>query len=331
MLKNEFTFPSGDGKTSVHTMEWLPEGEVRGVLQVAHGVSEYAGRYAPLAEFLTERGWAVAANDHIGHGQSMTPGAPTAHFTSADTVVDDLYTLRNLEGKKFPDRPYFFLGHSMGSYLVRSYLIRRPGTLAGAIIMGTGQMRPLDIAYCLLVARRDAVRYGWEHTSPAVNRLSFNKYNKIFRPTRTDYDWLSADPGNVDRYIADPLCGADASLALCRETLHLMRDVQKPKNLRRMDLSTPVLFLSGSMDPVGGCGRETARAFNSFRQAGVRDVRMKLYPGARHEILNDACRQLVFKDVSIWCEAHISAADSADVPAFSQRPGPADAKFQSVP
>lgn len=331
MLKNEFTFPSGDGKTRVHTIEWLPKGEARGVLQIAHGVSEYAGRYDPLAEFLTERGWAVAANDHIGHGQSMTPGAPTAHFTSAAAVVDDMYTLRNLEGEKFSGRPYFLLGHSMGSYLARSYLIRYPGTLTGVILMGTGQMRPLDIAYCSLIARRDARKYGWERTSPAVNRLSFNKYNKIFRPTRTDYDWLSADPGNVDRYIADPLCGADASLALCRETLRLMRDVQKPGNLRRMNLSTPVLFLSGSMDPVGGCGRETTRAFNSFRRAGVRDTQMKLYPGARHEILNDTCRQSVLKDILSWCEAHIAAAGSTNLSAFGQRPGTADVKFQSVP
>lgn len=312
MLKNEFTFPSCDGKTTIHAVEWLPEGEVRAVLQIAHGVSEYAGRYEPLAEFFTEHGYAVAANDHLGHGQSMTPGAPAAHFTSADTVVDDLYTLRNLEGKKFPGRSCFLLGHSMGSYLTRSYLIRYPGTLTGAVVMGTGQMSLLDIAYCSLVARRDAAKYGWEHTSPAVNRLSFSKYNKIFKPTRTDYDWLSADTDNVDRYIADPLCGADASLALCRETLRLMRAMQKTENLRRMNLSTPVLFLSGAMDPVGGCGKEVTRAFNSFRKAGVREVRMKLYPGARHEILNDVCRQEVYDDLLAWCGAHAAPVETAN-------------------
>lgn len=309
MIKNEFTFPSADGKTTIHAIEWLPDGEVRAVLQIAHGVSEYAQRYEPLAEFLSARGYAVAANDHIGHGQSMTPGAPAAHFTSADIVVDDLYQLRNLEGKKFPGKPYFLLGHSMGSYLTRSFLIRYPGTLAGAVVMGTGQMSQLDIAYCSLVAHRDAKKYGWERTSPAVNRLSFNKYNKIFKPTRTDYDWLSTDPANVDRYIADPLCGADASLALCRETLRLMRAMQKPENLRRMNLSTPVLFLSGSMDPVGGCGKEVTRAFESFRKAGVRDVRMKLYPNCRHEILNDTCRQDVYDDLLAWFDAHSAVPD----------------------
>lgn len=317
MLKNEFTFPSADGKTTIHAIEWLPEGQARAVLQIAHGVSEYALRYAPLAEFLTARGYAVTANDHIGHGQSLTPGAPLAHFTSADAAVDDLYRLRSRTGKAFPGRSCFLLGHSMGSYLTRSYLIRYPGTLAGAILMGTGQMRPLDIAYCSLIARRDARKYGWEHTSPAVNRLSFHKYNKQFHPTRTDYDWLSADPANVDRYLADPLCGADASLALCRETLRLMRAVQKPENLRRMNLSTPILFLSGGMDPVGGCGREVARARDSFRRAGVREVRMKLYPGCRHEILNDTCRQEVFGDVLAWCGAHAAPVGQAGSAVFS--------------
>lgn len=304
MYQTEFTFPSSDGKTSIHAIEWLPEGNIRAELQIAHGVSEYAGRYEPLAEFLTARGIAVAANDHIGHGKSMTPGASVAHFTSADIVVDDMYILRNLEGKKFPGLPYFLLGHSMGSYLTRSYLIRYPGTLTGAVIMGTGQMNPVDIAYCTLVARRDARKYGWERTSPAVNQLSFNKYNRIFKPTRTNYDWLSADTGNVDRYIADPLCGADASLALCRETLRLMRAMQKPKNLQRMNPSTPVLFLSGAMDPVGGCGKEVTRAYDSFRRAGVRDVRMKLYSGARHEILNDVCQREVYDDLLLWFNAH---------------------------
>ncbi len=311
MRQNEFTFPSSDGKTSIHAIEWLPEGAPRAELQIAHGVSEYAGRYQPLAEFLTARGIAVAANDHIGHGKSMVPGASVAHFTSADTVVDDMYLLRNLESKKFPGLPYFLLGHSMGSYLTRSYLIRYPGTLTGAVITGTGQMNPVDIAYCTLIARRDARKYGWERTSPAVNRLSFNKYNRIFKPTRTDYDWLSADTDNVDRYIADPLCGADASLALCRETLRLMYAMQRPGNLRRMNLSTPVLFLSGAMDPVGGCGREVTRAYNSFRRAGVRDVRMKLYPGARHEILNDVCRQEVYDDLLAWFNAHAAPENTA--------------------
>lgn len=328
MLKNEFTFPSADGKTTIHAVEWLPEGNVRAVLQIAHGVSEYAARYAPLAEFLTQRGYAVTANDHIGHGQSLTPGAPIAHFTSADAVVDDMYRLRNLEGKKFPDRSYFLLGHSMGSYLTRSYLIRYPGTLTGAIVMGTGQMRPLDILYCSMVAQRDARKYGWERTSPAVNRLSFNKYNKIFKPTRTEYDWLSADSANVDRYIADPLCGADASLALCRETLRLMRAMQKPENLRRMNLSTPILFLSGGMDPVGGCGKEVQRAYDSFRKAGVREVRMKLYPGCRHEILNDACREDVFDDVLTWCSAHAAPVPS-DAPAGKFDPTAAEISYHS--
>jgi alpha-beta hydrolase superfamily lysophospholipase len=190
--------PSADGKTTIHAIEWLPEGDVRAVLQIAHGVSEYAERYAPLAEFLTQRGYAVTANDHIGHGQSLTPGAPIAHFTSADAVVDDMYRLRNLEGKKFPARSYFLLGLFHGLLSSPAPISSAtPGTLSGAIVMGTGQMRPAGhLPTARLIAQRDEPPEVRLRSAPVdvVNQLSFDKYNRIFKPTRTEYDWLSADP-----------------------------------------------------------------------------------------------------------------------------------------
>lgn len=305
MHKNEFTFPSADGKTLIHVSKWLPEKEARAVLQIAHGVSEYIDRYEPLAAFLTEHGFVVVGNDHIGHGKSLSPKSAPAHFDSWDNVVDDMYTLRNMEKKEFPDVPYFLAGHSMGSYLLRTYLIRYPGTLSGAILLGTGQMDPLSIAYCRVIAHREARKVGWEHTSPVVNQLSFDKYNRIFAPNRTDYDWLSSSRKNVDSYISDPGCGGSASVGLCREMLCAMWELQKKKNLRRMNLRTPILFLSGSMDPVGGCGKGVKKAFRSFQRIGMRDVSMKLYLGARHEILNDVCGNAVRRDLLSWMNVRI--------------------------
>ena len=222
MTRNEFTFPSADGKTGIHAVEWLPEGHPRAVLQVSHGVAEYVLRYEPLAEYFTARGFAVAGHDHLGHGGSVAPGGARLYFGpkgSWNWVVDDLYTRYNLLKKQFPDIPLFLLGHSMGSFLARTYLIRYPGTVDGAVIMGTGQMSPALVAAGRAVAALERRRVGEDQASPAVDRLAFGAYNKQFAPNRTGFDWLSLNPENVDRYIADPLCGGSASIGLFREML----------------------------------------------------------------------------------------------------------------
>jgi len=309
MEKTEFTFPSRDGRTTIHAVQWQPETPVRAVVQISHGVAEYIDRYEPFARFLTEQGFAVAGNDHIGHGASVAPGAQPLYFDRWDDVVDDLYTLRGIAGKNFPGVPYFLLGHSMGSFLARSYLIRYPGTVSAAILMGTGQMSGPVTAAGRAVAAVEARKVGWEHASPVVDKLAFGAYNKIFAPNRTPFDWLSVDQANVDRYIADPLCGGSASVGLFREMLRGLDFIRAPKNLRKMNLSTPVLFVSGSMDPVGDCGKAVQKVYASFLAAGARDVSLKLYPGARHEILNDECRQTVYQDLAEWMAARIPAPE----------------------
>ena len=309
MVRNEFTFLSADGKTPIHAVEWLPEGQPRAVLQIAHGVSEYILRYEPFACYLTEQGFAVVGHDHISHGSSLAEGAERLYFGpkgSWDWVVQDIDTLRQLAGKKFAGLPYFLLGHSMGSFLVRTYLIRYPGSVDGTVIMGTGQMAPALITGGLAVAAAEGKRIGEDQPSPIVTKLSFGTYNKLFAPNRTDFDWLSVNKENVDTYIADPLCGGNASIGLFREMLGGMRFIAKPENLKKMNRNMPILFISGEMDPVGDCGKGVQRAYESFLKAGMRDVAIQLYPALRHEILCETERQTVFEDIFHWLEAHQS-------------------------
>lgn len=310
MVRNEFTFLSADGKTPIHAVEWLPEGQVRAVLQISHGVSEYILRYESFAEYLTVRGFAVVGHDHLGHGQSVAEGSPRLYFGpkgSWSWVVDDIDQRRNLAKAKFPQVPYFLMGHSMGSFLARTYLIRYPGAVDAAIIMGTGQMSPAIIAGGKAVAAEEARRVGEDQTSSLVDKLAFGAYNKRFAPNRTGFDWLSLNQDNVDRYIADPLCGGNATIGLFREMLGGLSFIAKPQNLKRMNLNIPVLFISGEMDPVGDCGKGVKRAFESFRKAGVRDVSIRLYPELRHEILNETCRETVYEDIYQWLAAKIPA------------------------
>ena len=310
MVRNEFTFLSADGKTPIHAVEWLPEGQARAVLQISHGVSEDILRYEPFAEYLTARGFAVAGHDHLGHGQSVAEGSARLYFGprgSWNWVVDDIDQRRNLAKAKFPQVPYFLMGHSMGSFLARTYLIRYPGAVDAAVIMGTGQMSPAIIAGGKAVAAEEAHRVGEDQTSSLVDKLAFGAYNKRFAPNRTGFDWLSLNQDNVDRYMADPLCGGNATIGLFREMLGGLSFIAKPENLKRMNLNIPVLFISGEMDPVGDCGKGVKRAFESFRKAGVRDVSLKLYPELRHEILNETCRETVYEDIYQWLAAKIPA------------------------
>ena len=303
MVRNEFTFPSADGRTAIHAVEWLPEGDVRAVLQISHGVAEYILRYEPFAEYLTARGFAVAGHDHLGHGGSVAEGAARLYFGprgSWSWVVDDLYTRRQLAGKRFPGVPCFLLGHSMGSFLARTYLIRYPGTVDGAVLMGTGQQSPALIAGGRAVAAAESARIGEDRASPLVEKLAFGAYNKRFAPNRTSNDWLSVSMENVDRYLADPLCGGTPTSGLFREMLSGIAFNSRQANLKKMNLNTPILFISGAEDPVGDCGKGVERAAASFRRAGARDVTVKLYPTLRHELLQEAEAPRVCEDLYQW-------------------------------
>lgn len=306
--RREFYFPSSDGKTSIHAIEWMPDCAPVGVYQIAHGVAEYALRYEPFAEFLCGKGFVVAANDHIGHGLSVAEGAAPLYFGEQDGwthVVDDMHTLRDLMHEKYPELPYFLMGHSMGSFLARTYLIRYPGTVSAAIIMGTGQQPGFMVAGGKLAAAVIGKRHGFDKFNATIDNLAFGAYNKPFEPKRTPFDWLSVNEENVDRYIADPLCGGGATVGLFRDMLGGIGFIAKPENLKKMDLSTPILFISGAMDPVGDLGKGVDKAYQSFVDAGVKDVTCKLYPGLRHEILNEKERDRVYADIWAWIEERL--------------------------
>lgn len=301
----EFTFLSTDGKTQLHGMRWEPEGgSVRAVLQICHGVAEHIARYDAFARYLNGLGIAVVGHDHLGHGLSLPEGGTPVYFGAGNTwntVVDDIYVLHQRIRLWYPDVPLCIMGHSMGSFLTRTYLIRYPGTVKAAVIMGTGWQPKAVIAGGMAVAKAVGAVVGENGISDLVTNLAFGAYNKLFAPNRTSCDWLSADEDNVDAYMADPLCGADATVGLFRQMLSGIRFNQKLSNLRQMDPRIPVLFVAGEKDPVGDCGNGVRRTYQEFRRAGVQDCTLKLYPGLRHEILNEkAQQQQIFEDIGQW-------------------------------
>ena len=302
---SEFTFLSSDKHTQLHGMLWdVQEVPVRAVLQICHGVAEHIARYDKFARALNERGIVVAGHDHLGHGKSLPEGDTPVYFGEGntwDTVVDDIYVLHQRLRQRYPDVPLCIMGHSMGSFLTRTYLIRYPGTVKAAVIMGTGWQSRTAVNGGLALANAIAAVSGENATSDVVTELAFGSYNKLFAPNRTKVDWLSADEENVDAYIADPMCGADATVGLFRQMLHGIRFNQRMSHLRRMDREVPVLFVSGDKDPVGGCGKGVVQTYEAFKAAGMRDCTLKLYPELRHEILNErAYAGEITEDIASW-------------------------------
>lgn len=305
-----FTFPSTDGTTELHGRLWEnPDGAPRAVVQLVHGVSEHISRYDRFARFLAQHGFAVAGHDHLGHGDSLIRGGTPIYFRGQngwETATDDVYALHTLLRRKYPDIPCFILGHSMGSFLTRSLLIRYGGCVDGAIIMGSGWNSELAIAGGRAVTAVVSLFKGKRATSDFVNTLAFGGYNKAFVPNRTDFDWIAADEKAVDRYIADPQCGEAATVGLFDDMLRGFRFNQRKENLAKMDKATPILLISGSDDPVGDMGRGVEKTRQAFLAAGVQDVEMLLCPGLRHEILNEpSAPEAVDAPILQWLEAHL--------------------------
>lgn len=303
----EFSYPSSDGSHTVHAMEWLPQGQPRAVVQIVHGVAEYVGRYDHVARFLTERGFLVCGEDHLGHGKTVDDGkygyfGPRGGW---DLVVRDIRRLRELQGEKYPGVPYVMLGHSMGSFLTRTYLIRWPGTVDGAVLSGTGQEPAPLVALGKALAGGLCLLRGGDSVSPLVNAMSLGAYNKKFAPNRTGADWISRDEAVVDTYLKDPLCTFMPTVAMFRDMMGGLQYIADRNNLARMDKETPVYFLSGDRDPVGAMGKGVEKVVRMFRKAGCRDVSVKLYPEGRHEMFNELNRDEVMADLLAWLESKL--------------------------
>ena len=303
----EFSYPSSDGIHACHAMEWVPEGAPRGVIQLVHGVAEYVGRYDPLARFLASRGYVVCGEDHLGHG--LTAGGKFGYFgpkNGWDLVVRDIRTLRELTGEKYPGLPYVMLGHSMGSFLTRTYLIRWPGTVSAAVLSGTGQEPASAVASGKALAGFLCRTRGPDYVSRLVNDLSLGAYNRAFKPNRTGADWISRDKAVVDAYLADPMCTFTPTVGMFRDMTGGLQFIAGKNNLAKMNPDTPVYFLSGDRDPVGSMGAGVRRVADMFRRAGCRDVTLKLYPDGRHEMFNEINRQEVFDDLLAWIESRLT-------------------------
>lgn len=311
MQTSTFTHAVGSAEAgdaaSLFVRRFLPDGgkDPKGVVHVAHGMAEHGGRYARLAEALTAAGYAVYANDHRGHGRSASCPDELGSLGGRSRfwrAVRDLEELVQHEKREHPGLKIVLFGHSMGSFLVQGLLTTRGEALAGAILSGSGGKPGLLASTGRIVARAERRRLGDAGKSALLDALSFGEYNKAFAPNRTRFDWLSRDPAEVDAYVADPLCGFTCGASLWVDLLDGLAEIARPSGLARVPKDLPIYVFSGDRDPVGENGRSVTRLVEAYRKAGLRRVTQRLYPGGRHEMLNETNRDEVTRDLVAWLD-----------------------------
>lgn len=304
----DFYFQSSTGRTSIHALKCVPDSKPRAVVQIAHGIAEHIDRYRPFMEFLADKGFVVAGNDHLGHGKSIRVPEEQGFFAEKDgwwRVVDDMDKLHDIMSNEYPELPYVLFGHSMGSFLTRTYLIKHPDKYDGVILSGTGHQSPALVLGGNAAASVMAKLNGAMGDGAKLDSLAFGTYlNKIENP-RTKFDWLSRDTEQVDKYIADPLCGFVGKIGLYRDMMQGIKFITDKKNIAQMNKEKPVYFMSGDGDPVGDYGKGVERAYKAFCDAGLHDVFMRLYPGGRHEMLNETNKEQVYQDILSWLNEKI--------------------------
>lgn len=301
MRKEEFYYDSRDQKTKIHGIRWIPDTEVCAVLQLVHGMAEYIERYDEVATWFAERGVLVTGNDHLGHGKTLGEDGVPGYFCRQDpatVVVRDVHRLKKMTQEMYPGVPYFILGHSMGSFVLRNYLFRYGSGIDGAIICGTGSQPKATIKAALLLANIQGLFLGDKHIGTFLNKLAFGDKSKL-EPDHVN-DWLCTDHSVVEKYDADPLCGFTFTINGFKTLFGLIDRQNNKKNVEKMPRELPVKIISGQEDEVGNCGPGVTQVYDEYLAMGMKDVECTLYEGLRHEILNEPCKETVYKDIYDW-------------------------------
>ena len=306
--RKKLPFSSGE-PGDLHYCQWIPEHPVAW-LHIMHGMSEHAVRYAGFAEFLNQQGIMVTADDHRGHGETGKAMGNSYHIADSDgwnQMLDDQWQFIN-HIREDHSLPLILMGHSMGSFMA-THLCQRYGQqlkditdhkLCGLILSGSNYEPPSTWKIASCAARLERWRVGRDKPSSILEKMSFGAFNNAFKPARTASDWLSRDDAIVDLYIDDPLCGGPLTTQSWCDFLQGMGELSKPESMAKLDSELPVYLFSGALDPVGKAGVGVTALQTKLLESGVLKVDMQLYPGGRHETLNETNRRDVYQDVLTW-------------------------------
>ncbi len=297
MKKIQKEIPSSDGIHTLIGIVYLPE-EPKGIVQIVHGMAEHIGRYDAFMSYLAENGWIVCGHDHLGHGKTAENKDELGFFADKNgdlLICEDAFAFGNAVKEDYPSLPLILLGHSMGSFIVRQTVRLHPEACDSLIIMGTGGKNPLSAAGLGVAALTKTLR-GSKHISKLVNYVAFSSYNKR-TGSENFYAWLSRDEKEIEKHNADPFCTFFFTVSAMRDLIRLQSLVNQKSWYANIRKDLPILIVSGAEDPVGNYGKGVEEVYSSLIAEGVTDVTRKLYPGMRHEILNEIERETVYEDI----------------------------------
>lgn len=293
----ELWYTSATGTGNIYAKLTAPQYEPWAIVQLAHGMAEHIERYDHFTAYLAENGLLVAANDHAGHGKSIGENGMPGYFGAkngwANVIADMLHLQKTLIDRY--NKPIILLGHSMGSFLARTVAAEQGSLYDGYIFLGTAGSNPA-VAVGRVVAKAELKRHGERVPSRLLHKMSFGKYNVAFSPARTPNDWLSRDEAEVDKYCADDLCGfmftAEAMLDLF-DGLDMIDGIQWAKRVPNV----PIMLASGTNDPVGGSAKGVRQVYKNLKQSGHDKLKLKLYEGCRHELINEINKYEIYSDI----------------------------------
>ncbi len=303
----EFTFKDKQN-VEIFTYKWLPDEDkrIKGVIQIAHGMAETAARYERFAEFITNEGYVVYANDHRGHGKTAKC-IENVGYIGRDGfywMIEDMKQLNDIIKKEYANIPVYLMGHSMGSFLSQGYIQKYGDSIDGVILSGTAGKQGFLLEFGILIAKLEMKRKGERWQSNLLNKLSFGNYNKSFKPTKTNFDWLSSDEKEVEKYINDPFCGTVFTSSFFYDFLKGLKMIHQNCNMSKIPKDLPIYIFADELDPVGNKCKSIIWLIERYKKLGIKDIEYKFYKNGRHEMLNEINRDEVMRDILIWLESH---------------------------
>jgi alpha-beta hydrolase superfamily lysophospholipase len=306
----EFT---SDDNARLFVYKWKPAAAPRGIIHIAHGLGEHAGRYDRTARVLAAAGFLVYAHDHRGHGRTAGSPRDLGLFARAggwNRVVEDLRRLIAAEKREAPNLPLILLGHSMGSFMAQQFLYEHGELIEGCILSGSSGKPGIQAQFLRALVCLERLRLGPMGKSRFLYRVSLRMANRGFQPARTPFDWLTRDEAEINRLMTDPCCNFIPTVQLWMDLINGINQISRPENQGRIPKSLPVYIFSGTHDPVSNGCRWLDRLLADYARAGLRNVRHRFYPEGRHEMLNEINREEVLRDLLLWLEAVVGKSQS---------------------
>lgn len=304
MKISNFTF-KGEEDIDIYVYKYEPieKENINGIVQISHGMSEEAGRYKRFANYLTDNGYIVYINDHRGHGKSAENINRIGILAQKDgihCIVKDLNKLTKIINTENNGLPIFLLSHSMGSFAAQKYIIDYSEDIDGVILSGTNGLHGIEVDLGFLVAKVMSKIQGREKKAYLIDKLAFGGFNKKFKPNKSEFDWLSRDFKEVEKYIENEYCGVVFSNGYFYDLFKLFKEIRNINNLKKINSKLPIYIFAGDKDPVGKFGKGITKLYENYKKVGIENVEFKLYSGGRHEMLNEINKDEVINDTINW-------------------------------